>query len=240
MKKILSIILMMVMLVCSVSFQNVKPASAKEICYTVLGDYTINTRQLVTRGSLTYLTKSGGKEKKAKKRNWRITSKTKFYQYSAQKLLKKKKDKLVAIRSANMDKNKLEILVSNNELKEVVIWYYPPERYINSSDIPVGCIWHEALEKYSINTKRLVTSGPLICYDTNGVIKYKGAKKRTFNITSSTKIYKYTDDGGEVVKIKNKRNKTRAIRNANINKNKLEIVLSGHKIKHLVICKRSA
>ena len=94
--------------------------------------------------------------------------------------------------------------MSNNKVKEVIIWYYPPERYIYPSDIPVGCIWHEALEKYSINTKRLVTSGPLICYNTNGVIKYKGAKKRTFNITSSTKIYKYADDGLGVVKIKKK------------------------------------
>ena len=66
-KRIVSIILMMVMLVCSVSFQNVKPASAKEICYTVLGNYSINTRQLVTRGSLTYLTQNGDKEKRLKK-----------------------------------------------------------------------------------------------------------------------------------------------------------------------------
>lgn len=234
-KRMVSSILMMVMLMCSVSFQNVKPASAKEISYTVSGSYSISTKQLVTRGSLSGYTPNGVKEKRAKKRTWRITSKTKFYQYTGGQKLLKGKDKLIAIRNANIEKNKLEILVSNNEVREVAIWYYPPERYIPFTEIPFSGIWHETLEKYSINTKRLVTSGSLICYTTSGV-KYKGAKKRTFNITSSTKIYKYSDDGLGVVKIKKKRNRSRVIRNANINKNKLEIGLSGKKIKYLVIC----
>ena len=234
-KRIVCITLVLVMAVCSLSFQNVKMASAKSIWYTVLGDYSINTKRLATRGSLFTDT---DQESNSNKRNFRITANTKFYQYyGGERLLKKKKDKLIAIRSANIDKNKLDILVGDNEIKKVVIWYYPPGRYIPFTDIPFSGIWNEVLEKYSINTNRLVTSGSIICYNTNGVIKYKAAQKRTFHIMSSTEIYKYSDM--TLVKLKKKGSRSRAIRNANINKYKLEIALNGQKIKYLVICEQS-
>ena len=108
-RKIMSIILMMAMLVCGISFQNVKKVFADEAgVYQPDDNYSLSTKKLVTRGIL----ESADETLKKQKRVYKITAKTKFY-----KIYENKGDKRVrlkgkatkkAIKEANKKKEMIQ------------------------------------------------------------------------------------------------------------------------------------
>ena len=100
---------MMAMLVCGISFQNVKKVFADEAgVYQPDDNYSLSTKKLVTRGIL----ESADETLKKQKRVYKITAKTKFY-----KIYENKGDKRVrlkgkatkkAIKEANKKKEMIQ------------------------------------------------------------------------------------------------------------------------------------
>ena len=107
-RKIMSIILMMAMLVCGISFQNVKKVSADEYgVYQPDDNYSLSTKKLVTRGIL----ESADETLKKQKRVYKITPKTKFYKIYENKGDKRVRLKGKAIKKAIKEANKKKEMI---------------------------------------------------------------------------------------------------------------------------------
>ena len=107
-RKIMSIILMMAMLVCGISFQNVKKVFADEAgVYQPDDNYSLSTKKLVTRGIL----ESADETLKKQKRVYKITAKTKFYKIYENKGDKRVRLKGKAIKKAIKEANKKKEMI---------------------------------------------------------------------------------------------------------------------------------
>ena len=107
-RKTISIILMMAMLVCGISFQHVKKVFADEAgVYQPDDNYSLSTKKLVTRGIL----ESADETLKKQKRVYKITAKTKFYKIYENKGDKRVRLKGKAIKKAIKEANKKKEMI---------------------------------------------------------------------------------------------------------------------------------